>query len=623
MSRRLPEYRRIAALWWLAGGGLAAQDSPPPKVAPLSDANKPFAAKFHGSSNSIAFKNSDSKLLTVFHWKLTSGELVCGSPDDGHRIAPGAPGYLPCTLTLTLNDLLTAGTLKPDERPARIRVASSAEQLDTVDCLACADFDGTITLDYFDPTLQPVINGMVLLALLFTGGVLSHLIATALPNLSSKLRLRSRLDRVKLALAWAGADLDPEFPAMFAAQRARLVDIVRTQRSYSNDTADHLKQVDTELTSLENRVAVAARLVALRRQLGGAARTAFRRERLDSDLRALIPDLLDDRSTDGVVSAVQKKLRDLQTKFPAGVDQEFETFCTQRATELAQSAAALASRTKCARELARALDRVQAGHFEPALYDDLELAIRKLSLACKALSLENRNKLKTAECDRMICAIHRADPDGLELLRGRLFEIEEGLTAAGAITQLRRAGSQCIVIEPAAPEARASALVRLRLSPSQQEMVREKLILCHWNFEHAGRRRFHAAHSSVPCYFAVGGRWTVTLTLSSPLDSKIAKIAGVLTVRERKDAFLGQKGRVEAVRIAATQLLAAVAAVAATSQKIAGANLFFAILAALAAGYAADTVKNIAGKLTAKLTPTEDRATAEASKEAAAAAVRG
>jgi len=181
---------------------------------------------------------------------------------------------------------------------------------------------------------------------------------------------------------------------------------------------------------------------------------------------------------------------------------------------------------------------------------------------------------------------------------------------AQLIQEIEKAGKDAIRVSPHPIRARQSAKVVLDKAPSEPADLLRAIVF-QWEFFRGDTFQFHGSGASVSCYFAAGGKWTIQLHATAKFDQSVkASACKPISVGVVRDRRIGPRGWTEMARILGTQLLTGVAAVATTADKIASANFVLAVFAAIAAGYAADTLKNAGAALVSKLTPTTTRAQA-------------
>jgi hypothetical protein len=559
--------------------------------------------------------SNPSDAAIEFHWQLRAGDSLCRS-QDARQIGPKGQIYLTCELS-PAPTLLQAGFLKPEKRPGVLRIAESADDARSEQaCAKCRDHLVAITIGYFSEAQQAALNVLTLLTLLIAGGFFSHWIATTLPNLRQRKRLKARVDRLRWDISWRATDLDNDLPSRLATDRSRLADQLSGLPAWGNDTADTLTEVDQSLGLLEQRAALFGRIVTVRERLKRAAVTEFRRAEIDRAIRALLLKMAADDDGDRLGSLAGELATFAGTS--EAVDEAFEEWCSAREAKLAKVAQTVAADPEF-KAMAAACAAISSP-LRPLDYAARELAVRQLALIerFQALSAAPSQAEHVAWIADVLAA--KAVPS-LKKPARRLTELESGITAVEAASALDAAA---IRVRPATPLAFEPVVIEFRPSDDKatvlQNFETEGLLVAQWAFygppkkndskqggAKAASPRFRASGSMVRCYFPEPGTHTIELSLGG---TAVRKSITVGRSRARVTAQFG----LQAARLVGTQLLAAAAALATAWDKLASTDVVVAVVAALAVGYGADTFKSVGAAIVGKVTGTD--ATAIEKKEA-------
>ncbi|HLG59173.1 MAG TPA: hypothetical protein VI485_27775 [Vicinamibacterales bacterium] len=528
----------------------------------------------------------------TFYWRLVAGDQSCGSR-TAQEIGPKGTTYLTCDLSPP--HWLRTGILKAEKRSAILRISDTTTGLDGLTaCADCVDRQVSLTIGYFSRPRQIVVNALALLFLLIVGGLFSHWIGTALPNLRRRKRLKVRLERLRWDINWRAVDLDNDLPSRLATDRSRLADQVASLPAWGNDTADTLTETQHDLELLERRVSLFGRIVGVRERLLRTALTDFRRKVFDRSIAALLLKMAAADEDDRLAALTTELVGLIGT--PGESDADFEKWCTAREAELTAIATSIATDPDfSAMAPSCALLRTT---FRPANYRSRELTVQKLALIERFVAVKPSPTphVKTAWAQTVASA---NDTSALSDPRLELVELENRTTLAQSVTGL---DNTVILVRPASPRAFETVVIEFKPSDAlEQKLERfsaERVLALRWKVLDAhGKHRFSAVGPTVRCYFPEVGNCVVALTVDGVTVRKPVAVS-------RSRALVTAQFGLQAARLVGTQFLAAAVAFTTAWEKLASTDVIVVVIAALAAGYGADTLKSAGAAIVSKVTGT-------------------
>jgi hypothetical protein len=589
---------------------LAMNDRFPLNVTAVSEAGLAEIHLVRCRPATLIFKNGDTNSYLI-RWSLRlKGRVLEGS--SALHIGPNNQAVVTFKPPDDWFSAPLCTLFKDEDRNAELEISYSPEPDTGYRFLPSRTTMVKVHLSAWPEGLNQAFAYLALFGLLLLGGITSLMLTFGLPNGLQRLALKDRIETVSNAISAISRSVDSRLRVWLRVERKRLNELLESRRAFSPDLNDVFTQVDLGIKTLAAKVEVVNQLDLRRKKL---AESSSRHElgptsiaKVDTALQKCADILLRPQISDSDLTAARASLADADKILAdKGQNQQDKMELCNRIKDAAGILASefesdagkkIKDDFQC---LFSALDdRFQDSakvRSEDIVYLDDSLSRIELLREFLRRRCPSDGGLDKDGVTRFLDKLKTSGWEGFREARLFLREVVEQIDANELKEALNNKGARIeINRSPRQNEPLEFTLVfsgRLKDAAAREEWSYK------WSFSD-GLEEFTTS-ATVWHYFRLPDTHTVTVRCEDlegkPLQDDDKKLPSLtMRVEPESKPFLGARGKIELVKLAIALVAAAIGLIAGARDQLLKLDAVPGLIAVFAAGFGADTIKNLIKK---------------------------